>query len=348
MSFEQLRQLAKHASHRTAPENYTVETVDAAFAGELSKFCKNYNDFMDNRYKIYQIMIENIDDIVPKNVISALGVVADIKVVPQGQKVVFKKKIGQQRARKFLTQVGLSGVYETFRLDQSTFEVNPIAHGGGVTIDFERMLDGVETLPEVMEIMTQGLEDSVFGEVQRALKAAMNAKGRPAANVKSVNTFDGAKFDQLLTIAKTYGNGSAVILAAPEFIDAMGIPAMVSGSAAFQGVYHPQDIDDVHNTGRIKIYKGCPVVEIPQSYTDETNTTTWIDPQMAYILPAGKSKVVNVVLEGTTQINDFKNRDNSLEIYAYRKLGVAILSHNDWCIYQNTGIPQTMVDPYGV
>ena len=68
---------------------------------------------------------------------------------------------------------------------------------------------------------------------------------------------------------------------------------------------------------------------------------------MCYILPAGKNKVVNVAFEGQTQINDFKNRDNSLEVHVYRKMGVAILTHHDWCIYQVTGIPQTMVNPYG-
>jgi hypothetical protein len=347
MSFDTLRMLAKHAAHRTAPENYTTENVDAAFAGELKKFCTNINEFMKNRYDLYQIIIENVDDIVPQKVIDALSVVAEIKVVPQGQRTVFKKSVGKNRARKFLTQVGLSGVYETFRLDKATFEVTPIAHGGAVTIDFERMLDGEESLAEVMDVITVGLEDSVFGEVQKALKAAMTAKGHLETNVKSDTSFNSANFDKLVTIAKTYGGGSAVILAPPEFVDAMGIPAMVPGSVNYQGVYHPQDIDDVHRTGHIKWYKGCPIVEIPQSFTDETNQKTWIDPQMAYILPAGKSKVIKVVFEGQTQIYDRQNRDNSLEVNVYRKLGTAILTYNDWCIYQNTGITQTMENPYG-
>lgn len=347
MSFENLRKLANHAAHRTAPENYSVETVDAAFAGELKKFCTNINEFMKNRYDLYQIIIENVDDIVPKKVIDALSVVAEIKVVPQGQKVTFKKSVGKNRARKFLTQVGLSGVYETFRLDKTTFEVNPIAIGGAVTIDFERMLDNEETLPEVMEIITEGLEDSVFGEVQRALKGAMSAQGRPAVN-KASNTFVAADMKKLCTIAKSYGGGNAVILAPPEFVDAMGPTAIVPGSANnYQGIYHPEDIDNIYRTGRIKMFYGTPIIEIPQSFTDESNTTTWIDPQYAYILPAGKSKVVKVVFEGQTQINDFKNRDNSLEVHTYRKLGVAILSHHDWCIYQNTGITQTLANPYG-
>ena len=113
------------------------------------------------------------------------------------------------------------------------------------------------------------------------------------------------------------------------------------------GIYHPQDIDSIHNTGYINIFRGAPVVQIPQSFIDETNTKTWIDPQLAYVLPTGGEKVVKVVLEGNTQINDFKNRDNSLEVYAYKKMGCAILAHHNWGIYQNTSINQTFENPYG-
>ena len=119
------------------------------------------------------------------------------------------------------------------------------------------------------------------------------------------------------------------------------VPVPASGN--YGGVYHPGDIDAIHNTGYIKIFRGAPVIEIPQSFTDENNTTTQIDPQMAYILPTGGEKVVKVVFEGATQINDFKNRDNSLEVYAYKKMGVAIMAHHNWAIYQNTGIAQTFV-----
>jgi hypothetical protein len=126
-------------------------------------------------------------------------------------------------------------------------------------------------------------------------------------------------------------------------ITAYGTPA----AAGIQGVYSSDDIDAIHRTGYINIFRGAPVVQIPQSFIDETNEKTWIDPQLAYVLPTGNEKVVKVVLEGATQINDFKNRDNSLEVYAYKKMGCAILTHYNWGIYQNTGIAQTYDQPYG-
>lgn len=346
-TLEQIKELAIHAAAGTAPSNFSVENVNAALLDQIRDLAGSMNQFMKNRYDIYDIIIETADEIVPNKVISALGRFAEVQVVGQGDKAIFKKGIGKNRAKKFLTQVGLSGVYETFRLDKETFEVPAYAVGGGATIDFERFLDGAENMADLMDIITEGLTDAVFGEVQKALKAAVTATGRPAANLVSHNSFDAEKMMSLISVVRAYGQ-SAVIFAPPEFVGAMGADAIVPVGSSYQGVYSPKDIDAIHDTGYVNLFRGTPIVQIPQSFIDENNEKTWIDPQLAYVLPTGGEKVVKVVLEGQTQINDFKNRDNSMEIYAYKKMGAAILTHYNWGIYQNTGITQTYDSPYGI
>ena len=346
-TLSEIKELALHAARGTAPATFSSENVNAALSDALKYLASTYNQFMKNIYDIYEIFIETADEIVPNKVIDAVGIFADVQVVGQGQKAIFKKKIGKNRAKKFLTQVGLSGVYETFRLDTETFTVPAYAVGGAVTIDYERMLDGAEDMAEVMQVLTDGLTDSVFLEVQKALRAALNATGRPSANKYTGSSFNSEEMVKLINVVKAYGSG-AVIFAPPEFIAEMGADAIVPVGTNYQGVYHPQDIDMIHNQGYINIFRGTPIVMIPQSFIDENNEKTWIDPQLAYILPTGGEKVVKVVLEGQTQINDFKNRDNSMEIHVYRKMGAAILTHYNWAIYQNTGIDQTYESPYGI
>lgn len=346
-TLKEIKELAIHAAAGTAPSNFSVENVNAALLDQIRDLAGSMNQFMKNRYDIYDIIIETADEIVPNKVISALGRFAEVQVVGQGDKAIFKKGIGKNRAKKFLTQVGLSGVYETFRLDKETFEVPAYAVGGGATIDFERFLDGAENMADLMDIITEGLTDAVFGEVQKALKAAVTATGRPSANLVSQNSFDAEKMMSLISVVRAYGQ-SAVIFAPPEFVGAMGADAIVPVGSSYQGVYSPKDIDAIHDTGYVNLFRGTPIVQIPQSFIDENNEKTWIDPQLAYVLPTGGEKVVKVVLEGQTQINDFKNRDNSMEIYAYKKMGAAILTHYNWGIYQNTGITQTYDSPYGI
>ena len=250
------------------------------------------------------------------------------------------------RAKKFLTQAAINGVYDTFRLDSDTFTLAMHNVGGGVSVDLQRVSDGAESLAEVMAILNEGLTDAVYYEVYKALRAAINASARPAANKVTVSSWDAEKMVKLINVVRAYGSGVA-IFAPPEFIGAMGADAIVSGIAnTSKGIYHPDDIDAIHNTGFINIFRGCPVVQIRQSFIDENNDKTWIDPQMAYVLPSGGEKVVKVGLEGGSIIRDYQNRDGSTEIYAEQKMGCAILAHHNWGIYQNTGIEQTFENPY--
>lgn len=352
-TIQEMKELALHAIRGTAPTNYAKEDVNGALRIAMNELAGDLNQFFKNRYDIYSIIIETADEYVPQRVISELSMFADVTNVPQGQTAIYKRKIGRNRAKTFLTQVGLSGVYETFRLDSDTVSVRAHAVGGAARIDFERFLDGYETMADLMEIINEGLVEAVYCEVQKALQAAFGATGVPARNRATSNGFDGASMRRLIGTVKAYGAG-AVIFATPQFIEEMGpdviVPAIHAtteggGVAVAQGIYAPEDIADIHMKGRISIYRGTPIVEIPQSFVDESNNAWVIDPQYAYILPTGGEKVVKVVLEGSTQIYDWKNPDNSMEINVYRKMGVAIMSYNNWAIYKNTGLAYSSSDP---
>jgi hypothetical protein len=333
-----LKELARHAAHRTAPTEFSVASVDAAFADELKALTGSVNDFMRNRYDIYDIIIENADEIVPVKVMAAMSQFAEVISVKNGETKMFKRGgLGRNRAKKFLTQAGLSGVYESFRLDSESFTIQMKAIGGAVSIDFQRMLDGAETLAEFMDVLVEAQEDAIYAEVQKALMAAAGNSRMPAANkLEITGAFDADAFQKKVNVVKAYA-GAAVIFAAPEFIDFMGADAIIPGSTAYQAIYNPKDIEDIANTGRIKMFRGTPIVELKQSFLDENNNVLMINPNYAYILPAGKEKIVKVLMEGATQIYDAVNRDQSIEVNTYKMIGVGIVTFNDWAIAYRTG-----------
>lgn len=349
-TLQELKELAIHAARGTAPANYTVGTVDEALRGELKALAGSVNQFMKNRYDIYDIVIAAVDDVVPKNVISAVGAFAEVRSVPNGQKTIFKRKLGRQRAKQFITRVAIGGLYETFRLDSETFSVEAYAIGGAVSIDFERFMDGEEDMAELVAIVQEGLVESVYVETMRALHKAAETTQVEDAYIpvnSNVNVFTMTKFDPTAAVTainrvKGYGT-SATIFATPEFVAAMGPDAIVpvANNGNGGGVYHSQDIDAIHNTGYINIFRGTPVVQLPNTWTDETYTKTYLDPQLAYVLPTNGDKIVKVVLEGDTQINDFKNKDRSMEIHFYKKMGVALTHDRNWAILKNLEIEPT-------
>ena len=344
MDINTIKELALHAAKGTAPANYTVETVDDALRGELNKMCTSINEFMKNKYDIFQIMIETADEVVPPRLLERLGAFAEVRTVPQNTKVMFTRKLGKDRAKAFVTRVGLSGVYETFRLDASSFEVGVHAVGTAGTIDFERFLDGTESMADIMDIMVDGLEMSTYVEIQRCLIQAASAM--PTKNLVTVNSFDAQKLINLVNVVRNYGQ-SAVIVACPEFVSLMGPDAIVPAIAGVaQGIYHPDDIDAIHNTGYVRIFRGTPIIQLPNGYVDENNDKTWFNAQYAFVFPAGKEKVVKVVFEGDTQMWSRDNEDQSMEIRFYKKMGAAILYYHYWGIYQNSQVADQSANVY--
>lgn len=337
MTNAQLKELVLHAAKGTAPANFSVSNVDAAVADGLRALCNSVNNFMRNRYDVYEMIIEAVDEVVPQNVIAAISPFAEVVSVPQGQKAMFKlrNKLGRERAKQFLTQVGLSGVYETFRLDVGSFEVGAHAVGGAARLDFERFLDGSDTMAELMEIVTEGLENAVYVEVHKALVNAIGTLESDGNTMKVVVTeHKPDELQKLVGKVRSYGRGAA-IFATPEFIEAMGADAIAPET------YSPDDIEAIHKTGRIKIFRGTPVIELPQSYTDENHNHTYLPSSVAYVFPTGGQKLVKVVLEGNTQIYDAVNRDQSIEINVYKKMGAAVMSSTDWGVYINKAIEET-------
>ena len=272
-TLQELKELALHAARGTAPANYTAETVDEALRGELKALAGSVNQFMKNRYDIYEIIIAAVDEVVPANVISAVGAFAEVRTVANGQKTIFKRKLGRQRARQFITRVAIGGLYETFRLDSETFTVEAHAIGGACSIDFERFKDGAEDMADLVAIVQEGLVDSVYYETMRALHNAVK-EATPGVKVETMSGWVPEEALKAINYVKGFGT-AATIFATPEFVAAMGADAIVAPTANVGGVYAPQDIDAIHNTGYINIFSGTPVVQLPNTWTDDTYSKTY-------------------------------------------------------------------------
>jgi hypothetical protein len=88
---------------------------------------------------------------------------------------------------------------------------------------------------------------------------------------------------------------------------------------------------------------------MPQSFTDETNTKLAMNPSFAYVIPAGREKLIKLVFEGQPYFREWDDHegDNSITLQAYAKVGIAIVSTpNYWGIYYNSGIDAGGWDTY--
>ena len=306
-------------------ENFSYEQLNDTFRDELLEISSTYALFRENKNTIFSLMEEIIDDVLPKKVLEAYGQFAEIKTFKQGDKPVFVQRItsaAKRRGKQFVTKVGLAGIYEVFKLDGKTLEVPTEAFGGAAQIGFEEFLDGRVNMADVLDIIMEGLDESVYREIAKSLIGA--AKNLQESNHVVHAGFDEAEMDKLLAVADSYGQST--IYCTFEFAATM-VPAEGWRSDAMK--------DQRWNNGYLANYKGHNVIVLPQSYEDETNATKVIDPAYAYIIPTGAQKPVKVAFEGQTIVRDIDNADMSKEVQVYKKFGVATMITNNICIYNN-------------
>ena len=315
-------------------EKLSADALDKTFIKELNELGKTPQDFRENQNLIYTLMEVSLTEVLPQKVLQNYGQFADVRTFAQGTKPVYKVRISEaskKRAKQFVTRVGLAGRYEVFKLDGYSLEVPTAAYGGASRIEWEELLDGRMTMNDYYSLVLEGMDEAVYREIAKALEATV---ADIKASNKTVQTaFNEAAMDQLLQTADAYGKST--IYCTFEFAATM-IPA--NSTSWSDGMK-----EQIWNNGYFTTYKGHQVIILPQSFTDETNTTKVIDPSYAWIIPTGAEKPVKVAFEGGAQVKSFENRDWSTEIQTYQKLGVATYLVNPGiCVYKNTSLSKTM------
>lgn len=305
-------------------KQYDYNALNDTLREELKELAGTYSLYRENKNTIFALIEETIDEILPKKVMEQYSMFAEVRTFAQGDRPVFNKKEGRRRAKQFVTRVGLAGIYEVFKLDKSSFEVPTSAFGGAAQIGFEEFLDGKVDFAEVTEIIMEGLDEVVYEEIAKALIGGI--KQLPTANQVSHTGFDEAKMDQLIAIARAYGE-PAIYCTYELAAKILPVSDWVSN-----------DMKNERNAqGYISQYKGNRIVILPQSFTDETNATKVIDPSYAWIIPTGgNDKPVKIAFEGQTIVDEYTNYDRSREIQVYKKLGVVAMMTNNICVYEDT------------
>ena len=309
-------------------DKFSYSDLNETLRNELKEIAGTYALYRENKNTVFSLLEETIDDVLPKKVLEQYGQFAEIKTFAQGDKPVFTQKIttaAKRRAKQFVTKVGLAGIYEVFKLDGRNYEVPTSAFGGAAQIGFEEFLDGRVDFADVLEIIMEGLDECIYLEIERALKAAV--KDVPTANYHEENQFNETEMDRLVAIADSYGQ--ATIYCTFEFAATM-IPS--------EGWISDDMRNQKWNNGYLGNYKGHRVIVLPQSYEDETNAVKVIDPAYAWIIPTGADKPVKVALEGQSVVREIENADMSREVQIYKKLGVCAIITNNICVYRNTSL----------
>ena len=310
--------------------NLTFEALNETFRKEMNELASTYALYRENKNLIFELIETGIDEVLPAKVMQEYGQFADVKTFAQGDKPIFNVRISaasKQRAKGFVTRVGLAGRYEVFKLDGYSLEVPTSAWGGAAQIGFEEFLDGRIQMSDVYDIVLEGLDEAVYKEIAKALTAVVAEIG--TYNQTTQTSFKEAQMDWLLQTADAYGKST--IYCTFEFAAKM-IPDDRWASNDMK--------QERWDNGYYTRYKGHNVIVLPQSFVDTTNAEKVIDPSIAYIIPTGAEKPVKVAFEGQSAVREVPSQEDwSREIQTYRKFGVAFYNTNPGiCVYKNSSL----------
>jgi len=314
--------------------NYSYTQLDDTLRNELNELVGSPAKYRENKNTLFALIEETISDVLPDKIANIYDSFAEVKNFAQGDKPLFRRKINAKtRAKQFITRAALAGRYEVFKLGGTeSFEVPTSAIGGAAQIGMEEFLDGRVDFADLIEIVMDGIEETIQLEVGAAMKASINQL--PAANRVDWAGFDQEEFDRLLSIADSYGK--ATIYCDSRFAATI-MPAAVQ-------MMSDQMKNVLWEKGYFTSYKNHNVVILPNGVKDERNASLVNDPSYAWIIPTGgNNKPAYIALEGETLVDERTNDDWSKDIHVYKKVGVGVLLTNDICVYHNTNLAQTLV-----
>ena len=316
------------------PSEFTAADLENSLREQLKDF-QDYKYLRKHSADLYEIIEEVANVVIPKRVLEQFGGFAEIRRKGYGEKISFTVRTGKNRGKKFVTKAGDQGIYKTFTLDNRELVMQPRVYAGATRLEIEDFLLGRISMAELMDVLTEALGEKLYIEIQKALVASFNASDRPAANKYSGNGLIVDEFDKLINTVRAYGENVNIYC---TFAFASKLYNMPGWAATTNPSISSRDLEDIRNQGYVGTYKGCSVIVLNQSFTDETNTETIVDDAYAYIIPTGAEKPVKIAFEGSTFVRNFTDAVLSQEISLEQMFDVAILQNNYWAIYRDESL----------
>ncbi len=281
--------------------------------------------------EIFALIEEAIEELMPQALTDVVGGFAEVQTFARDAECLFKVKgLGKVRARRSIVPGARDGIYKARRLDNKSFQVDVGVETVGVFVTLEEILLGTASLADLMANIQQGFQERIYIRTMQALRTAKTLA--PAANIASGNGFDDVAVDKLIRIAGAYGT--------PIIMGFRSAVAKVTNATGWAETYPnipAAELDERRAKGIVTIYKGVPVVELPNYLMDETNKEWVFNEGDLFILPSD-AKPVKIALKGDLHIEETKHPSGSMEQDAHRLIGVGLFLANDVCVYTDTSL----------
>lgn len=339
MNKEKLMELLVASATNKATTNFTVSDVhEAARVALLEAVGYTGKEVVDgrfiraNREEIFAIIEEVVDSVLPDQMQDILGQYAEVKSFGRGDQVIFHvRKLNNNRVKMGIVPGARGGVYRARRLDTRDLAIETDVWTVGYSVTLEELLTGSSTLADVISAITQGLTEKVYIEVVKALRAAYSVVPANNKATSSGDDIDLAGLDKVVKTISAYGR--PVIIGFSSLIDQIkNMYPLTTNNPNTPS----EDLSDLRRQGFVSLYKGTPVIKLPNYFADESNSQWIFKEDDIFVLPSDE-RPVKVAMQGDAYTSAVDQPHGGQEWHLHKMCGVGILFNNAIGIYRQTG-----------
>lgn len=192
-------------------------------------------------------------------------------------------------------------------------------------------IDWATFVQKIYEAYDKMVNDMVYSAVMAA-----GDKVLPSSQFSKTGALSTATKDQFMTLIEDVqaANGTEVVI--------MGTKSALSKLNALEDVnWISNDMkEERHTTGRLGIFEGVRLVEIPQRFANNDTSTKLVDNTKLLIMPVADNRFIKIYNEGDAQIKEVSdgttNMDMTIEYEYQIKMGVATVINRKFGMWKIT------------
>ncbi|MGG3987516.1 hypothetical protein [Bacillus smithii] len=269
-------------------------------------------DYDRNKVEINAIIKENVNEVLKVKVGDALSVIADVAYINHGE----KKEYNVRNGRIKVEYVALGSEIRRQKIYKGKVPAQPRALGASVYAEWDDVLAGrAEAFTDMIDEIADAINEEVMKTIQDTFVVAMQQA--PAAN-KYSGAFSLAQLRNVANTVSAYGRpvivGTAIAL------------SNITSDPGFKSAMSDSMKDAFNRDGYIGVWEGKALVQLPNTFTDDTNTEWVLNNNYIYVLPVGTDKPVKVTFEGGAELLEQQSFDDgSITKKTLQKVGVNVL-----------------------
>ena len=312
----------KVESYSDAEANDKIREIFHSIMGTTKESSKREirNAMRKHKYDIFEVIEEVVED----KLVSGWGENPFFREFVEMKSAAFgDKNEFVTEDKSVLTVAEISGGHHNIERQAlgfgEVFSVKTSWIGLKVYAEYESFMAGRVDWAKMINKITEAVNEYVNATLYKAVMGA-GASLPAQEQFNLTGTLTKEKLIQLVDDVQAATGREAVIMgtkAALAKVTALGDVQWISNNMK----------DEMNKTGRLGLFEGIRLVEIPQAFAPNDTTTKLVDNNKLLIMPVADNKFIKVVYEGDPQIREISNGDTNMDKtveYEYQyKMGVA-------------------------